>query len=68
MADKKSSPKAILILAIIGWLGVAISVYRIYTQSQKPGGDLYDAILNTVIFAAIAVFATIQYRKAKQDL
>ena len=68
MADKKSSPKAILILAIIGWLGVAVSVYRIYTQSQKPDGDLLDAIINTVIFAAIAVFATIQHRKAKQDL
>ena len=67
MADKKSSPKAILVMAIAGWLGTAISVYRIYTQSQKPNGDLFDAILNTVIFAAIAVFATIQYRKAKRD-
>ncbi len=68
MADKKSSPKAILVMAIIGWLGAAVSVYRIYTQSQKPDGDLLDAIINTVIFAAIAVLATIQYRKAKQDL
>ena len=67
MADKKSSPKAILTLAIIGWLGAAVSVYRIYTQSQKPDGDLFDAILNTVIFGAIAVFAMIQYRKSKQD-
>lgn len=67
MADKKSLPKAILVMAIIGWLGVVFSVYRIYTQSQKPDGDLFDAILNTVIFAAIAVFATIQYRKSKQD-
>ena len=65
MADKKSSPKAILVMAIIGCLGAAISVYRIYTQSQKPDGDLFDAILNTVIFAAIAVIATIQYRKSK---
>jgi hypothetical protein len=68
MADKKRSPKAILVLAIIGWLGVAVSVYRIYTQSQKPDGDLLDTIINTVIFVAIAVFATIQYPKAKQDL
>jgi len=67
MADKKSSPKAILILAIAGWLGAAVSVYRIYTQSQKPDGDLLDAIINTVVFAIIAVFATIQYRKSKQD-
>lgn len=68
MADKKRSPKAILVMAIIGWLGATVSVYRIYTQSQKPDGDLLDAIINTVIFATIAVFATIQYRKAKQDL
>ncbi len=68
MADKKSSPKAILALAIILWLGAAVSVYRIYTQSQRPDGDLLDAIINTVIFAAIAVYATIQYRKSKQDL
>ncbi len=68
MADKKSSPKAILVMAITGWLGAAVSVYRIVTQSQKPDGDLIDAIINTVIFAAIAVIATIQYRKAKQDL
>jgi tryptophan-rich sensory protein len=67
VGDKKSSPKAILVMAIAGWLGAAISVYRIYTQSQKPDGDLFDAILNTVIFALIAVFATIQYRKSKQD-
>ena len=67
MADKKSSPKAILVMTIAGWLGAAVSVYRIYTQSQKPDGDLLDAILNTVIFAAIAVLATIQYRKSKQD-
>jgi uncharacterized membrane protein YeaQ/YmgE (transglycosylase-associated protein family) len=67
VADKKSSPKGILVMAIAGWLGAAISVYRIYTQSQKPDGDLFDAILNTVIFALIAVFATIQYRKSKQD-
>jgi tryptophan-rich sensory protein len=67
MADKKSSPKAILVMAVVGWLGAAVNVYRIYTQSQKPDGDLLDAIINTVIFAAIAVFATIQYRKAKQD-
>ena len=67
MADKKRSPKAILVMAIIGWLGTAVSVYRIFTQSQKPDGDLFDAILNTVIFGAIAVFATIQYRRSKQD-
>ena len=67
MAGKKSPTKGILIMAIVGWLGAAISVYRIYTQSQKPDGDLFDAILNTVIFALIAVFATIQYRKSKQD-
>jgi len=67
MAGKKSSPKAILVMAIAGWLGAAISVYRIYTQSQKPDGDLGDAVLNTVIFALIAVFATTQYRKSKQD-
>ena len=67
MADKKSSPKAVLSLAIIGWLGAAISVYRIYTQSQKPGGNLIDAIIHTVIFAAIAVVATIQYRNTKRD-
>ena len=68
MADKKWSPKGILIMAIAGWLGVAISVYRIYTQSQKPDGDLFDAIINTAVFAVVGVFATIQYRKAKQDL
>jgi len=68
VADKKGSPKANLLMAIIGWLGAAVSVYRIYTQSQKPDGDLFDAIFNTVIFAAIAVFAMIQYRKAKHDL
>jgi len=54
-------------MAIIMWLGAAVSVYRIYTQSQKPDGDLLDAIINTVIFAGVAVFATIQYQKAKQD-
>jgi hypothetical protein len=48
MADKKSSPKAITVMAVAGWLGAAISVYRIYTQSQKLHGDLLDAILNTV--------------------
>lgn len=68
MADKKWSPKAILAMAIMMWLGAAANVYRIFTQSQKPDGDLFDAILNTVIFAAIAVYATIQYRKSKQDL
>ncbi len=67
MADKNSSPKAILVMAITGWLGAAISVYRIYTQSRKPEGDLGDAILNTVVFALIAVYGTIQYRKTKQD-
>ena len=67
MADKKSSPKGILVMAAAGWLGAAISVYRIYTQSQKPDGDLFDAILNTVIFGTIAVYATIQYRKSKPD-
>ena len=67
MAGKKSPTKGILIMAIAGWLGAAISVYRIFTQSQKPDGDLLDAILNTVIFAVIAVFATIQCRKSKQD-
>ena len=67
MADKKSSPIGILVMAVAGWLGAAISVYRIYTQSQKPEGDLIDAIINTVIFAAIAVFATIQYRKRNRD-
>ncbi len=68
MADKKSSPKAILVLAISTWVGAVANVYRIFTQSQKPDGDLLDAIINTVIFAAIAVYATIQYRKSKQDL
>ncbi len=68
MADEKSSPKLILVAVIATGLGAAASVYRIFTQSQKPDGDLLDAIINTVIFAAIAVFATIQYRKAKQDL
>jgi hypothetical protein len=67
LADKKTSPKAILVLAIAGWLGAVISVYRIYTHSQKPDGDLFDAILNTAIFAAIAVFGTIQYQNLKQD-
>ena len=67
MADKKWSPKALLVMAIATWVGAVANVYRIFTQSQKPDGDLFDAILNTVIFAAIAVFATIQYRKAKQD-
>ena len=67
MTHKKTSPKAILVLAIAGWLGALISVYRIYTQSQKPDGDLLDAIINTVVFALVAVFATIQYRKSKQD-
>jgi len=67
MADKNSSPKGILIMATAGWLGVAISVYRIYTQSQKPDGDLGDAIMNTVIFAAIAAFATIQYRRSRRE-
>jgi hypothetical protein len=68
MADKKSSPKALLVIAIMTWLGAAISIYRIVTQSQKPDGNLFDAIIHTVIFAVIAVVATIQYRKAKQDL
>ncbi len=67
MADKKGSPKGNLVMAIAGWLGAAVSIYRIYTQSQKPEGDLFDAIFNTIIFAAIAVFATIQYRRSKQD-
>ena len=67
MADKQSYAKAMLVMATAGWLGAAFSVYRIYTQSQKPNGDLFDAILSTVIFAAIAVYATIQYRKSKQD-
>ena len=68
MADKKWSPKGILILAISGWLGAAVSVYRIYTQSQKVDGDLGDAIINTVLFALIAIYGTIQFRKAKQNL
>ena len=68
MADKKRSSKGILVAAIALWLGAAVSVYRIYTQSQKPDGDLLDAIINTVIFAAVAVFATIQYRKSKRNL
>jgi len=68
MADKKSSPKLILVAVIATGLGAAVSVYRIFTQSQKPDGDLFDAILNTVIFTAIAVVLTIQYRKAKRDL
>jgi hypothetical protein len=67
MADKKRSPKALLLMAAAGWLGIVISIYRIFTQSQKPDGDLLDAILNTVIFCAIAVFATIRYRASKRD-
>jgi len=67
MADKTGSRKAFLVMAIAGWVGAAFSVYRIYTQSLKPDGDLLDAILNTVIFAIIVIFATIQYRKSKQD-
>jgi hypothetical protein len=66
MADKKGSPKAILLLAAAGWLGAAISIYRIWTQSQKPDGDLLDATLNTVIFGAIAVFATARYRASRR--
>jgi len=68
MADKKSSPKLIFVAAIATWLGAAASVYRIFTQSQKPDGDLFDAIINTVVFAAIAVAFTIQYRNTKRDL
>ena len=68
MADKKSSPKASLVMAIITWLGAAANVYRIITQSQKPDGNLFDAIIHTVIFAAIAVYFTIQYRNTKRDL
>jgi tryptophan-rich sensory protein len=68
MADKKSSPKAILVAAIATWMGAAISVYRIFTQSKKPDGDLFDAIIHTVIFAAIAIAFTIQYRNTKRDL
>jgi hypothetical protein len=67
MTDKRGFPIAILVMAIAGWLGAAISVYRIYTQSQIPNGDLIDAILNTGIFTTIAVFATFQYRKANKD-
>jgi hypothetical protein len=67
MADKKSSPKAILVMAIFTWLGAAVSVYRIFTQSQKPDGNLFDAIIHTIIFAAIAVYFTIQYRNTKRD-
>ena len=68
MAEKKSSPKLILVATIATWLGAAANGYRIITQSQKPDGDLLDAIINTVVFAAIAVALTIQYRKAKQDI
>ena len=68
MADKKSSPKAILAMAIITWVSAAFNVYRIYTQSQKPDGDLFDAIINTVVFAAIAITVTIHYRNTKRDL
>ena len=68
MADKKSSPKLILVAAIATWLGAAANAYRIITQSQKPDGDLFDAIINTVIFAAIAIAFTIQYRNTKRDL
>jgi hypothetical protein len=67
MADKKSSPKAILAMAIITWVSAAFNAYRIITQSQKPDGDLFDAIINTVVFAAIAVAFTIQYRNTKRD-
>jgi len=67
MTGKKSSARAILVLAIAGWLGTVISVYRIYTQSQKPDGNLGDAVLNTIIFALIAVYGTIQYRRSQQD-
>ena len=68
MTDKKSSPKLILVAAIATWLGAAANAYRIFTQSQKPDGDLFDAILMTIVFAAIAVAFTIQYRNAKRDL
>ena len=68
MAEKKSSPKAILAAAIITWLGAAVNVYRIFTQSQKQDGNLFDAILMTVIFAAIAIAFTIKYRNTKRDL
>ena len=68
MADKKSSPKWILVTAITLWLGAAVSIYRIITQSQKQDGNLLDAILNTVVFIAIAVAVTIQYRNARKDL
>jgi hypothetical protein len=68
MADKKSSPKAILVTAIALWLGASVSIYRIIAQSQKQDGNLLDAILNTVVFIAIAVAVTIQYRNAKKDL
>jgi hypothetical protein len=66
MANRLGSPKGNLIMAIAGWLGTAVSVYRIYTQSQKPDGDLGDAILNTLLFMFIAVYATIQYRRLKR--
>ena len=67
MADKKSSPKAILVIAISTWVGAAANAYRIITQSQKPDGNLWDAIINTVLFAAIAVGVTIHYRNRKRD-
>jgi hypothetical protein len=67
VADKLGSPKGNFIMAIAGWLGTAVSVYRIYTQSQKPDGDLGDAILSTLLFMFIAVYATIQYRRLKKD-
>jgi len=67
MADKKSHPKLILTAAIFTWLATAASVYRIFTQSQKPDGELFDAIINTAAFGAIAVYFTIQYRKTNQD-
>ena len=68
MADKKSSPKLILVAAIATWLGAAANVYRIITQSQKPDGDLFDAIINTVVFAVIAIAITIHFRNTKRDL
>ena len=32
-------------MAIMMWLGAAANVYRIFTQSQKPDGDLFVFII-----------------------
>jgi hypothetical protein len=67
MTDKQKSPGLTLLLAIILWLGSAVSAYRIFTQSRKPEGDLVDAILMTVLFTCFAIASTNSYRKTRQE-